>query len=64
MYVLTWAHLMHLVGGIIGLLITYYKATKQKYDAVNMGGLKLCSTYWHFLDILWVYLLLFLLFIR
>lgn len=64
MYVLTWAHLMHLIGGIIGLLITYYKATKQKYDAVNMGGLKLCSTYWHFLDILWVYLLLFLLFIR
>jgi cytochrome c oxidase subunit III len=59
-----WAHWAHLVGGIISLTITLFKSLKKEYNAENRLGLELCSIYWHFLDILWVYLFLFLYFIR
>ncbi|TYA96529.1 cytochrome c oxidase subunit 3, partial [Seonamhaeicola marinus] len=36
---------------------------KQKYTQENMLGFELSATFWHFVDILWVYLLLFLYFV-
>jgi cytochrome c oxidase subunit 3 len=64
MYVITGLHLAHLLGGIIALSVSYYKALNKKYSPKNYYGLSLTSTYWHFLDILWVYLFLFLFFAR
>ena len=59
-----WAHWAHLAGGIISLTITLLKSFRKSYNAQNTLGLELCSIYWHFLDILWVYLFLFLYYIR
>jgi cytochrome c oxidase subunit 3 len=53
-------HLLHLLGGIIGLLVTIYKAFKGKYSSKNKTGIELCSIYWHFLGGLWLYLFIFL----
>jgi len=64
LYVLTGLHLAHLAGGLISLLVTLVKGLRRKYNAENTLGLELCSIYWHFLDILWVYLFLFLYYIR
>lgn len=64
LYVLTGLHLAHLFGGLISLFITLINSLKRKYSATNTLGLELCSIYWHFLDILWVYLFLFLYYIR
>lgn len=64
LYLITFLHLLHLFAGIISLLITLKNSVKGKYNAQNTLGLELCSIYWHFLDILWVYLFLFLYFIR
>lgn len=58
------AHWAHLFGGIISLTITLFKSLRKRYNAENTLGLELCSIYWHFLDILWVYLFLFLYYIR
>jgi cytochrome c oxidase subunit 3 len=58
------AHWAHLIGGIISLTITLLKSLRKRYNAENTLGLELCSIYWHFLDILWVYLFLFLYYIR
>lgn len=63
-YVLTFMHLLHLLGGIIAVLVVYFKSLKNRYNSENLLGLKLCSIFWHFLGVLWVYLFLFLLFIR
>lgn len=63
-YVLTGLHVLHLLGGIINLLIVIFKAQKGKYNSTEYLGIQLVGTYWHFLDILWVYLLLFLIFIH
>jgi cytochrome c oxidase subunit 3 len=59
-----WAHWAHLAGGIISLFVVLIKSLIKKYDSENTLGIELCATYWHFLDLLWVYLFLFLYFIR
>ncbi len=63
-YVVTLAHLVHLAGGIISLLIIIYNHFKQKYNSTQTLGIELGAMYWHFLDILWVYLFLFLYFFK
>ena len=64
LYVLTGLHLAHLAGGLIAVLVTFLNSLTEQYNAQRMRGIELCSIYWHFLGALWVYLLLFLLFIR
>jgi cytochrome c oxidase subunit III len=64
LYVLTILHLAHLFGGVISLLITIYNHFKQKYNATQTTGIELAGMFWHFLDFLWVYLFLFLYFVK
>ena len=64
LYVVTVVHLAHLFGGIISLLIIIYNHFKQKYNAGQTLGIELGAMYWHFLDLLWVYLFLFLYFFK
>lgn len=63
-YILTGLHIAHLFGGIIALIVVNAKAAMEKYNSQNTLGIELCASYWHFLDLLWVYLFLFLYFIR
>jgi cytochrome c oxidase subunit 3 len=60
LYVLVYVHLAHLAGGIISLLIIIYNHFKQKYNSSQFLGIELGAMYWHFLDFLWIYLILFL----
>ncbi len=62
LYIISFAHLLHLIGGIFMLIFVCIKSYKQLYHSKNLLGLQLCSIYWHFLDLLWVYLFLFLYF--
>jgi cytochrome c oxidase subunit 3 len=63
LYTLSGLHLAHLLGGIISLIVVYVKSRRSLYNSDNLLGLQLSSTYWHFLDGLWVYLYIFLNFI-
>jgi len=63
-YVLTFLHLLHLAGGLIYLVYVLALSYKDRFNAHDFLKPKLVSIYWHFLDILWVYLFLFLLFIH
>ena len=64
LYVVAFLHLLHLAGGIISLLIVIYNHFKQKYNSTQTLGIELGAMYWHFLDILWIYLFLFLYFFK
>ncbi len=64
LYVVTITHLAHLFGGLISLLIIIYNHFKQKYNSTQTLGIELGAMYWHFLDLLWVYLFLFLYFFK
>jgi cytochrome c oxidase subunit 3 len=102
-YVLTFMHLLHLLGGMIALSVVWIRSLQEKYfiengvlDSIrvlkerlanlkneaeieegqaelkfleaksgeNLLGIRLCAIFWHFLDLLWIYLFLFLLFVR
>jgi len=58
-YVVTIVHLAHLIAGLIVLLVVIYNHFKQKYTSTQTLGIELGAMFWHFLDILWVYLFLF-----
>ncbi len=60
LYVLTIAHLLHLFGGLIAVIIVFFRASNYKYNSQNYNGLNLAIRFWHFLAILWIYLVLFL----
>ena len=62
LYVISGAHLVHLLGGIIMLIFVCINSFRQLYHSKNLLGLQLSSIYWHFLDLLWIYLFLFLYF--
>ena len=63
-YILTFMHLLHLIGGVIALIVVSIKALRVRYSAADYLGVQLASIYWHFLTVLWVYLFLFLYLIR
>ena len=60
LYVITLAHLVHLIGGLIAILITAINSKMGKYTSKDFLGFELTSIYWHFLGLLWIYLFLFL----
>lgn len=59
-YVLPFMHGMHIIAGLVFLLIVLVKAFRYKVHSKNMLSIEMCSTFWHFLDGLWLYLFLFL----
>jgi len=64
LYVLTIVHLAHVFGGNISLFITSIKGLRGKYSAEDKLGIELVSWYWHYLTGVWMFLLMFLLYIK
>jgi cytochrome c oxidase subunit III len=56
-YVFTAAHGLHLAGGIIGLLLVLFRPTRR---LTRGTATEVAAMYWHFMDGLWVFLLLLL----
>jgi cytochrome c oxidase subunit III len=56
-YVLTGVHAVHVLGGLAGLL---YVAGKLRRSVLRKSTLDAASHYWHFMDVLWLYLFLLL----
>jgi cytochrome c oxidase subunit III len=55
-YVLTALHGLHLLGGIVGLVYVLYRL-RPSTGLKKRGVLGVASVYWHFMDGLWVFLL-------
>ncbi|HLV70051.1 cytochrome c oxidase subunit 3 [Xanthomarina gelatinilytica] len=62
-YLIAVVHILHVVVGLISLLVVIYNHFKQKYQPTKMLGFELSATFWHFVDLLWLYLFLFLYFV-
>lgn len=63
-YVITLLHWLHVISGVIVLTVTLIQASKNAYTKEDHQGLDMSCIYWHFLDVLWIYLFCFLVFIR
>ena len=60
LYVLTGVHGFHLITGLIYLIIVLISTFRFKVHSKSLVQLEMCTTYWHFLGALWVYLYIFL----
>lgn len=63
-YGITLAHIVHIIAGIIVLSVVIFNHLNKKYSSKDTLGLELGAIFWHFVDILWIYLFLFFYFIR
>ncbi|WP_242689165.1 cytochrome c oxidase subunit 3 [Pedobacter sp. SYSU D00535] len=61
LYVLTGAHLLHIFAGLIVLLTSFAGTFKSVAQVKNVFRMEMAAIFWHFLDILWIYLYVFLL---
>jgi cytochrome c oxidase subunit 3 len=58
-YVLTAAHGLHLLGGIVALVFVALRSGRMKHMTLSTAS-EVVSIYWHFMDGLWVFLFLLL----
>ncbi|MGV6829679.1 MAG: cytochrome c oxidase subunit 3 [Flavobacteriales bacterium] len=63
-FMIAFVHLLHIFAGLLSLMVVIYNHYKQKYKNQNTLGVELATTFWHFLDFLWIYLFLFFYFVR
>jgi cytochrome c oxidase subunit III len=61
LFIIFGLHLAHILGGIIALLLVFLRAYRKRVKVYNSTGLEIVATYWHFVDVLWIYLFLFFL---
>ena len=54
-YLLTAVHAIHLFGGLVALIVVFLRARRGVYTPYH-PGVGLAATYWHFVDIVWIYL--------
>lgn len=57
-------HALHVLGGVIALLVTFMKSYSSRIRNYNVVPVEVLNTYWHFVDVLWLYLFIFFLWIQ
>lgn len=63
LYIIAGLHGLHVVGGIIALVVVLIKALTGRTKTYSSVPVEVLSTYWHFVDALWLYLLVFFIWI-
>ncbi len=61
LYVISGFHAAHIIAGVIFILAAIVRVYSKTSQAKNIFRMELCSIFWHFIDILWIYLFVFLL---
>ena len=61
-FLIAFLHILHVVVALIALIVVFIKNLRNVYNNQNFTGFSLASTFWHFVDILWIYLFIFLVF--
>jgi len=60
-YVFSGMHLLHVCAGLLVLLNTITASSRNIPQVRNLFKMEMASIFWHFLDIIWIYLYVFLL---
>jgi len=63
LYVIAGLHALHVLGGIIALMGMFVKAFLGRTKLYGSVPVEIMATYWHFVDFLWIYLLVFFMWI-
>jgi cytochrome c oxidase subunit III len=61
LYVIFGLHAVHVIAGVVALLVMSIKAFVGNTKLYSSVPAEIMATYWHFVDLLWIYLLVFFL---
>lgn len=64
LYIIFGLHALHVLGGIIALAVVLIRAFRGSRRNYNSVPVEIAATYWHFVDLLWVYLFVFFLWMQ
>lgn len=64
LYIIAGLHGLHVIGGVIALLVVIWRAFVGRTKSYNSVPVEIMSTYWHFVDVLWIYLFVFFIIIK
>ncbi len=59
LFVITALHILHVLGGVVAIMVIFIRAFVGKTKLYSSRPIELVSIYWHFVDILWIYLFIF-----
>ena len=59
LYVIFGLHAVHIIGGLVALIVMFIKAFIGRTKLYSSVPVEVMATYWHFVDLLWLYLLIF-----
>lgn len=57
--VIAGLHILHVLGGVIALLVQFFRAFSRKRRSYATTPVEITGIYWHFVDFLWLYLFIF-----
>lgn len=60
-YVFTLFHILHIIAGLILMIGAVSSSYKSVPNVLNLFRMEITIVFWHFVDILWIYLYVFLL---
>lgn len=60
-YAITGLHALHVLGGLTAIAIFFLKSITGRVKSYSVAPVEVLNIYWHFIDILWVYLMIFFL---
>ena len=52
----TGLHALHVTGGMAALGVVGFRCLQNEYGAANHTVMELVGLYWHFVDIVWIFL--------
>jgi cytochrome c oxidase subunit 3 len=55
-FVMTGLHALHMIIGIVILGVLTWRASRGAYDSAYYSPVELTGLYWHFVDIIWIFL--------
>jgi len=61
LFIIAGLHLLHILGGVVALAFVFFRSRSKNVKVYNPTGLEIVGSYWHFVDILWIYLFIFFL---
>jgi cytochrome c oxidase subunit 3 len=59
LFIIWGLHLAHIAGGLIAMLIAFLRSFSKSIMAKHATGVAIVANYWHFVDVLWIYLFIF-----
>lgn len=64
LYIIAGLHALHVLGGVIALTVMLLQAFFSHTRNYNRVPVEIVTTYWHFVDLLWLYLFIFFVVIK